>query len=287
MSKARRLAISGAALTALLALVAVASRAHRPGGGSGAPPAHAPALLIHYVVAVMLVLFPFGTVLVIWALAQRRKEAVLEGNRSLLRSLVTIAVLLGIIAFRVIVYPHIHVAGLHSGHNGTGGGSSPFVGKPGRPSTAGDDWLALYVVGSILVGFLVVIAAAVITRRRSGAEWDAEAELAAALDSVLKDTLADLRDEHDPRRAVIRTYARMEETFAAYGVGRHPAETSREYVERVLERLQVSSFAVDRLTRLYARAKFSTHEIDAGMKEEAIEALAGLRSELAHTEEAA
>ena len=104
---------------------------------------------------------------------------------------------------------------------------------------------------------------------------------------VLKDSLEDLHGELDLRTAVIRTYARMEQTFAAYGVPRQPAEAPLEYLARVLDRLQVSSSAVERLTKLFARAKFSTHAIDAGMKAEAIEALAGLRAELDHTAEAA
>jgi hypothetical protein len=37
---------------------------------------------------------------------------------------------------------------------------------------------------------------------------------------------------------------------------------------------------VRKVTQLFARAKFSPHEIDAGMKDEAIDALAGLRAEL-------
>jgi hypothetical protein len=41
---------------------------------------------------------------------------------------------------------------------------------------------------------------------------------------------------------------------------------------------------VRRLTDLYSRAKFSPHEIDAEMKNDAIDALAGLRAELAHEE---
>ena len=38
MSGARRLVLSGIALTALLAVVALASHAHRPGGGAGGGP---------------------------------------------------------------------------------------------------------------------------------------------------------------------------------------------------------------------------------------------------------
>ena len=63
------------------------------------------------------------------------------------------------------------------------------------------------------------------------------------------------------------------------------SETPQEYVERVLARLQVSAFAVQRLARLYERAKFSEHQIDAGMKDEAIETLVGLRAELEYKPE--
>ena len=291
MSNARRLAISGAALLALLALVAVASRAHRPGGGAGAPPEHAPTLLIHYLVVTMIILFPFGALLVVWSLAYRRKEAALQGKASWRRTLVTVGILLALLASVRFFYDSFHVRGLHlpglnqgkATHGKRGAAHLPPKQAKGQAS----DWLAVYVLGSLLVSFAVVATAAAVHRRRSGGEWEAEAELAAALDVVLKDSLEDLHSELDPRTAVIRTYARMEQTFAAYGVPRQPAEAPLEYLERVLDRLQVSAFAAERLTKLFARAKFSTHEIDAGMKDEAIEALSGLRVELEHPAEAA
>ena len=37
---------------------------------------------------------------------------------------------------------------------------------------------------------------------------------------------------------------------------------------------------MQQLTKLYERAKFSRHEIDEGMKDDAIDALVGLRAEL-------
>jgi hypothetical protein len=101
-----------------------------------------------------------------------------------------------------------------------------------------------------------------------------------ALDEVLEDTLDDLRAERDPRKAVIGAYVRMEKLFAAHQVPREEAETPQQYVERVLARLQVSSFAVRRLTELYERARFSPHTVNAGMKDDAIAALEGLRAEL-------
>ena len=97
---------------------------------------------------------------------------------------------------------------------------------------------------------------------------------------MLADTLDDLRQERDPRKAVISAYARMERTFAAYRVPRDPAEAPLEYMARALDRLSVSGAAVRRLTLLFERAKFSPHVVDRGMKDEAIETLAALRSEL-------
>jgi hypothetical protein len=293
LSNGRRLAYCGAALLALLALVAVASRAHRPGGGAGAPPSNPPTLLIHYLGAAMFILFPFGVLLVIWTLAYRRREAAVQGKTSWRRTAVTVAILLGLLAvFRFVVAGHshggLHLPGLfHTGGKATHGKHGAAHTPPSRAKDQGADWLAVYVLGSSVASLVVVALAAAVHRRRSGGEWDAEAELAAALDVVLKDTLEDLRGEVDPRAAVIRTYARMEQTFAAYGVPRQPAEAPLEYVARVLDQLQVSAYATGLLTKLFERAKFSTHEINSGMKVEAIEALTGLRAELEHTAEAA
>jgi hypothetical protein len=76
----------------------------------------------------------------------------------------------------------------------------------------------------------------------------------------------------------------MEQTFAAYGTPREEYEAPQEYVGRVLDRLGVSVFSVRRITDLFSRAKFSPHEIDSSMKDEAIDALVGLRAELEHKE---
>ncbi len=58
------------------------------------------------------------------------------------------------------------------------------------------------------------------------------------------------------------------------------AETSDEYLSRVLRDLELDSGAVERLTRLFTRAKFSQHDVDIAMKEEAIGALEQVRDEL-------
>ena len=79
---------------------------------------------------------------------------------------------------------------------------------------------------------------------------------------------------------MIAAYARMEQTLDRYGFARLRAEAPLEYLGRVLRELKVRSGAVLALTELFERAKFSRHEIDSEMKEEAIGALIAVRDDL-------
>ena len=104
-----------------------------------------------------------------------------------------------------------------------------------------------------------------------------EEELLVAVD----DSIDDLRAERDERRAVIAAYARLERAFAAHGLPRRPHEAPLEYLSRVLRAVRVRADAAVALTELFERAKFSPHEIDAAMKDEAITALVAVREDLA------
>jgi hypothetical protein len=97
---------------------------------------------------------------------------------------------------------------------------------------------------------------------------------------LLDGSLEDLRAEPDPRKAVIAAYARMERGLGASGLARAPAETSLEYLRRVLAHRRVSPAAVSRLTDLFEQAKFSDHTIGPQSKAEAIAALEAVRDEL-------
>ncbi len=68
--------------------------------------------------------------------------------------------------------------------------------------------------------------------------------------------------------------------LAANGIARRPAETADEYLARILHDLELEPGRVGRLTDLFTRAKFSHHEVDLTMKEEAIGALEHVRDEL-------
>ena len=99
-------------------------------------------------------------------------------------------------------------------------------------------------------------------------------------EELVDDALADLYAETDPRRAIIACYARVERLFAGFGLPRDPAEAPLEYLDRVLPELRASGSALRRLTALFEWAKFSEHDVDASMRERAIEALVDVRNEL-------
>lgn len=290
MSGARKLLLSGAALTALLAFVAIASRAHRPGGGTGGGDAHAPTLIGDYLATIALIIMPVGAVIVVWGLANRRRQQRLSGKTDWRRTLIAVAFISALLSVAVFTAEKRQERRQERGNAGATAIAGP-LGPTGLrqrlkpraetpPHRAQWSWLPVLVLGSLLLGIVVTTGIAVAHGRRNREALDEEAQLARALDDVLSDSLDDLRAEREPRKAVIRAYARMEKTFGAYGVPREEHETPVEYVARVLDSLRVSSFAVRRLVQLFERAKFSPHTIEASMKDDAIEALAGLRVEL-------
>jgi hypothetical protein len=273
--------LSGVALTALLAAVAVASNAHRPGGGSGGGTSDTGRVVFEYAASALFVLMPIGVLVVLWVASLGRRQRLLEGGGGARRHAMTLIAICFVGIPLAFFIRHVHWHSPQQQGSATPGGATGPAGDLTRKAAEPHfQWLPALLTGSILFASVAGIVALVIWKRVKGAEWEREADLSAALDEVLADTLDDLRAERDPRRAVIATYARLERTFAAHDVPREPSETSREYVDRALDRLGVSTFAVRRLTQLYERAKFSSHEIDATMKDEAIEALAGLRAEL-------
>ena len=140
-------------------------------------------------------------------------------------------------------------------------------------------WEELVVVLAVLLG-LGVLAAATRKRLVPPIPRNAPEVLAAALD----ESLDDLRTDPDLRRAIIAAYARMETALAAAGIPRHPAEAPLEYVERALLTLDTSAAAVRRLTDLFLWARFSQHEPEPSMRDDAVDALVAVRDELRASE---
>jgi Domain of unknown function (DUF4129) len=279
MSERLRAFLAVAGVSALVALVAVASRGNAPRLGEDAPVGRPPALIADYLATLALLIVPLGAVLIVWGMLQKRMAPVRKGGvkRSPLTSLV---LFLALVAFAFWAVAH-----LGRNENGpriptvpTQTAPAAGKGKDNRgPGEAQFSWLAALTLGSIGLAFAVTFLIAARHRRR-GLPPGLSQQLVAA---ILEESLDDLRAEPDPRRAVIRTYARMERTFGAHGVPRRPFEAPLEYLERLLGVVEASAHSVRRLTQLFERARFSEHEVDLQMRDEAIDALVALREELA------
>ena len=274
----RRTLILAGTLLGLIALVAVASRGHSP-AGNGATHGINSQLIWEFFLLAVLALFIISFPLAAWVVLTTRMEAQAgkkRRQRSALRLFIFLALLMLLVVGAVL---------RSDGHNSkpnpvaapTGGAGRNTHNNPGQKIPF--DWMPAIVILSIaLVGAVIV---AYVMFRKPPRRPPTQAELAAQLSAVLDDSLDDLRAERDPRKAVIATYARMETTLAGAGLPRAVSETPLEYLGRVLrELLQTSADAVARLTALFERAKFSTHEIDGAMKNEAIHALMDMRDEL-------
>ncbi|MEN3340745.1 MAG: hypothetical protein V7644_149 [Actinomycetota bacterium] len=145
-------------------------------------------------------------------------------------------------------------------------------------------WDEIGIVLALLGGTVVVLLARR-GARRAAMPLRRTAQQAVSL--ALDESLDDLRGEPDVRRAIIAAYARMERALAAGGIPRAPAEAPFEFLERALRSLDTSAAAVHRLTDLFEWAKFSQHEPEPAMRDDAIEALVAVRDELRRPVEAA
>jgi hypothetical protein len=271
-----------AILLALVGLVAIAAAGRAPAGGESRPSGHAPTLLVDYVSTIAVLFVPVGAILIIWAaFARRQRQASRGGKRGRLRALLTVVLLVVVLGGAAVVRSQF-ASTFHKPSAITSTIPGSTKGKKGQPKPAPQyqahfRWLPLVILGSLVLAFGAATGF-VAYRRRYGTL--PEGPTAAEVSAVLTETLDDLYREPDPRKAVIAAYAKMERSLAVRGMPREPSEAPLEYLERILDYVQASSHSVRRLTKLFGRARFSPHEIDARMKRDAIESLTGLRAEL-------
>lgn len=263
---------------ALVSIVGIAARGSTSAGSSGS---NTPGdTLLDTIFSLLLVLLVAWIAIALFSVVRwREHEWTAPKRRNDLRA---IALLL---AFGFALALYIRERGWHLAFNpqqtpldrGDAGGAPPgFDAGPDPGYQFQFAWLPL--VAALFLGALGVVAFVLANRRANPSS--AKAELAAELAFTLDLTLDDLRAEADPRRAVIAAYARLERVLAAHGEPRQDADTPEEHLARVLGHLDVDGRAVRRLVDLFVRAKFSQHEVDAEMKEEAIGALEQVGDEL-------
>ncbi len=100
---------------------------------------------------------------------------------------------------------------------------------------------------------------------------------AGPLEAAVDESLEDLRAESDPRRAIVRCYARFERAAADSGHARRPWLTPSEFMHEVLARLSLPRAAVPTLTGLFELARFSHHALGPRERDRAVDALHEIR----------
>jgi Domain of unknown function (DUF4129) len=278
-----RAGVLGLAVLGLLLVVALAARGGHPGGAGRASDREVPYAVQESLITLMVILYVVAVVVVL-VLAFRFRDRWIEPESHWLRNfLAALALLL------VIMLGYFAIARSPIGQETDEGGGGA-VREPRRPvqvesvpaRKAEFNWpIALSLGGLLVVGGVIVY----LRSRRSLPPQFAtvEEDLAHAVET----TIDDLRREPDARRAVIAAYANMERVLAAHGLARQRHDAPREYLARVLGRLEVRESAIRTLTALFEYAKFSAHEIDAAMKADAISALEAIRDDLRRSEELA
>jgi hypothetical protein len=269
-----RLVAVGAAVLALLAVVALASRGAIGGGGRGAAPSTA---LLDYGFTLFLILYVLSIPVAIWVFLQRRRARGGRGGKGsgLLENAVVLVSLVGLaLMFSALRRPD---------GNALGPKVVPVLPQKAtrRPlqDAAREPRFQWPLLAAVLALGTAGAAAYLAQRRRRGT-LRARPMLADELSIALDDAIDDVRAESDPRRAVIKAYARMEQILGAHGLPRRPEETPYEYLARTLRTVSASAVSAARLTDLYERARFSQHEIDPTMRDRAIGALTAVRDEL-------
>jgi hypothetical protein len=279
MSERLRAFLAVAGVFALVAFVAVASRGNAPRLGEDAPVGRPPALIADYLATLALLIVPLGAVLIVWGMLQKRMTPARKGGAAMSSPFARFLAFVALVGLAFWAVAHLdrndeaRLPTIPTQSTPAGGAGKD---NPG-PQDPQFSWLAALTLGSVGLAFAVTFLIAA-RRRRRGLPPGLSQQLVA---EVLEESLDDLRAEPDPRRAVIRTYARMERTFGAHGLPRRPFEAPLEYLERMLGFVEASAHSVRRLTQLFERARFSEHDVDERMRDEAIDALVALREELA------
>jgi len=279
----RRLLPIGLVVTALLVLAGIAShgRPLSPGRGSGPT-----ASFFDYVATTMLLLAVATLVVVIVVLLSSDKPDVGVARRSRWNLLSGLAMFFAACGIAYLISTSRFQDRLRKLEQTHHQQAPPPAQRNGGKVTAAHRrnarvrWdevaIVLVIVGGLAVWFYVrrekrKPLRALVTKRR------------AAVARAVDDSLDDLRNDPNIRRAIIAAYARMERALAAAGIARRPAEAPFEYLARSLVELETGAAAAHRLTDLFERAKFSHHEPAERMRDDAIDALVTVRDELRAT----
>ncbi len=270
----RRLPLLALLVVGLVTVVALVARGRPLAASAG----HrgAPVSFWSYVLTTVAILFALGLLFILASLLDVRMTFT-KPRGSLVSLFLSrfLWLVLPLVAIFEILHHYLHHVGVQVNTGGGGGGG--ITRPPPKPSGAQFVWLEAVIV----FGLLALTAASVVAMKRRSRARPADPVIAPeVVAEALDESLDDLRSDPDLRRAIVAAYARMENALRVTGLPRRPAEAPREYLERALSTLDTSGPSVRRLTDLFEWAKFSHHEPEPTMRDEAIDALVAVRDEL-------
>jgi hypothetical protein len=286
MERTLKAAGLAAGLVVLLAIVAMAARGGHPGTSGHVATRPVPNTVQDGFVTLLAVVYVAMIVAIVIAVF-KYKDRWSDPGSNWLKNFVLVLILMALAtAFGYYAMTHGHLREqakkVEQAQARPGNKQQKLHHLPATPArTAHFEWpLVVGIGGLVLLGGVWMY---VRSRRRLAPLFE-ERGLEADMVTAIETTIDDLRSEKDARRAVIAAYAAMERTLARHGLARHRSEAPLEYLANILRGLHVRESAVVSLTRLFEFAKFSGHEVDAAMKEEAIEALVAIRDDLQRVE---
>jgi hypothetical protein len=267
------------AVAGLIALAALASHGHPLGKSRGTGPTPR---FFDYVFTTFALFAVFLAVCFLYGLVGTKWSAP-QGPRPRISVVQFVLSMVSALLFAwLILHAHFSFLSKTFHKNGKSPANTLTTSSKDRPNPASIRnahlrWDEVAIVAALLAA--VGVAAFASRKAKPLREWrmlSKEEEIALALD----ESLDDLRADPDVRRAIIAAYARMERSLAAAGIPRKPSEAPYEYLSRALRSLHTSAASVTRLTDLFEQAKFSHHDPDESMREDAIAALVAVRDEL-------
>lgn len=277
------------AAAGLIAIVAFASRSTSVPPGAGTidlGPARSALEVVGYVaLAVGIVLLPAVAFFRAQRSRRQPRDALVLGRElppiPLWAQLLGLLAVLAVVAVEtVVVLAYLAELRRTAGAGATGSSDTIPAVDPNSLGPAGRDITSL-VIALVIVAALVVLVLALAIRWRRGEDMhlltrggDRDATIARAAEV----SLAALRAEPDPRRAVIAAYAAMERALSRAGLGRRRSEAPMEYLRRVLAGSTSAAEEVRTITHLFQFAKFSRHAVDENMRTGAIHALEQIRT---------
>jgi hypothetical protein len=268
----------------LLALIAVALRARVPAPALNGPFRH-DGLLVGVVLEATL-----GCLMIALAVRNARapKDAVLAAR---LRKLLCYVVGAGLVAIPASYLLSRHVGPLpprRTPRTTASGAPSLRHAKPPSSIVLNIELALASLLAAAILAWLIYLLATHfgpgtwrLRRRAPGiplqaATEDGESGLGEAVESGRRA----LWQTDDARAAIIACYVAMEQHLAGAGTGREVADTPDELLARAADRGLVRGDAAARLTALFYEARFSSHPMPQGRRDEAQQALAELADSL-------